>query len=77
MQDYDHLAATCKPHCSASQVDPARIKLISADVSLGVGAAAVTTAAILLFGRAAASRSTEVQVTPQRSGAGVVVVHHF
>ena len=49
--DVDDLQTSCKPNCKEADVDSARTKLIIADVSLGVGVAALIGAAVLYFTR--------------------------
>ena len=49
--DVSDLESTCKPHCTESQVNSARTKLIIADISLGVGVVALGVATYLILTR--------------------------
>jgi hypothetical protein len=49
--DVSDLESTCKPHCTESQVNSARTKLIIADISLGVGIVALGVATYLILTR--------------------------
>lgn len=58
----------CKPYCKGADVDSARTKLLVADVSLGVGVAALGVATYLFFTRPAVDTS-KVQTAAQKEGA--------
>jgi hypothetical protein len=67
--DRDEMARTCKPDCSTDDVDSARLKLTLANVSLGVGIAALGAGAYFFFTRPT-ERSTamHVRVAPVAGG---------
>jgi hypothetical protein len=65
----NNLRSTCAPNCSSSQVDSARVKVILADVSLGVGIASLGIATTwLLLSRSSKGETTTVSVEPTLGG---------
>jgi hypothetical protein len=70
--DADHLRATCAPNCKQGDVDAVRTKEIVANVSLGVGIAAVAAAAVVLIVRPSAARAApavvRIEVRPAVGG---------
>jgi len=74
--EYDKLVSSCAPRCSESVVSPVRTKLLAANVSLGVGLAALGTAAVLLLVQGptkSASRPTpSFGIAPLPGGAAAV-----
>ena len=66
----DDLQASCAPGCSSSDVKEVRRNYLLADVSLGVGAAALITGAVLLFTRPERplEEGAEVSVAPTNGG---------
>ncbi|UQA56920.1 hypothetical protein [Polyangium aurulentum] len=67
--DFDHLQATCAPHCAPAEVDPVRAKLVAANVSLGVSIAALGVGAVLLAVRPGAPGRVAFGVSPTAGGA--------
>ena len=55
--DVDRMRASCAPGCKPAEVEAARAKLIAANVSLGVGIAALGAAGIVLIVRSRAPSS--------------------
>ena len=77
--DYASLRDTCSPHCAHDDVARIRTRFAIADISLAVGAAALTAAAILILGAhwPAAGARTDVAVVPARDGAAATVRFTF
>lgn len=66
--DISNLRSTCAPSCAASSVDSARTKIIVANVSLGVGIAAVAVAAGFLIWRSPEGKTAAFSVAPTVGG---------
>ena len=66
-----HLQDTCSPRCTDSQVDAVDRRALFADVSLGVGVAALAVAGTLYFTRPAETETVrlEASVLPYGGGA--------
>jgi hypothetical protein len=78
--DADELRATCAPSCQEADVDAVRIKLTAANAALGLGAAALGTAAILWLtrpGQASSPPSARVSLAPSVNGGIAVVEGRF
>jgi hypothetical protein len=79
--DAAELRRTCSPNCSQTDVDAVRSKLIVANVSLGVGVAALGVATILWIAKgSAAPKSTSafrLAVVPAARGQGAEVTSTF
>ena len=72
--DVNNLRATCSPNCAQSDVDAAHTKLVVADISAAVGAAALvgTILSVVLRGKAkptTAALVTQTEVHPVLGGA--------
>lgn len=67
--DFDHLQGTCAPQCAPAQVDPIRVKVIAANVSLGVSIAALGAGAVLLAVRPSAPAKVAFGIAPTAGGA--------
>jgi hypothetical protein len=77
-RDVDHLRETCAPDCAPSSVDAARAKLIAANVSLGLGLAAIGAAVIVLVARPrAAPPAAAVALRPAPGGAALELSARF
>jgi hypothetical protein len=48
-QDVDEMRTSCAPFCDPARVDAARRDALIANISLGVGAAALVTAGVFVF----------------------------
>jgi hypothetical protein len=76
--DASDLRQTCAPHCAESDVDAVRSKLLAANVSLGIGLAAIGVAGLLWFLQGSASSQPtsslrfDVVPLPGQRGANVV-----
>jgi hypothetical protein len=77
--DADDLRATCAPGCAPSQVDAGRVKLVTADVALGVGAVSLVAATWIGVSGLTRSRAAawEVFVVPAPSAARAGVALRF
>ncbi|WP_437605066.1 hypothetical protein WMF20_28235 [Sorangium sp. So ce834] len=64
----DHLEQTCSPKCADSDLDAVRTRYLIADISLGVGAAALAGAALTYLLRPTKERPIAVSVEPSRTG---------
>ncbi|HEY2517204.1 MAG TPA: hypothetical protein VGI39_40305 [Polyangiaceae bacterium] len=74
--DENGLRGSCSPNCNQGEIDRVRGKYIGADVALGVGAAALVSAAVWYFVRPSHTERQEppkdgVAVAPNRGGAVV------
>jgi hypothetical protein len=68
--DLNHLRQTCAPYCSASQLGSVKTEALVADVSLGVGVAALAAAAYVFFTqKTTASTSAVIDVRLEHGGA--------
>ena len=56
----NHLEHVCSPNCSSNDVDPVHSRLLAADISLGVGIAALTGALISYLARPSVPAEHEV-----------------
>jgi hypothetical protein len=79
--DVYNLRATCAPNCTDSQKNTASTDLLVANVSFGVGVAALVTAAIVWIaapGSAPAGKaSASLDVVPLKGGGGASLGWHF
>jgi hypothetical protein len=67
--DANNLRATCAPNCPSSDVDSARLKIILADVSIGVGIASLGVATTwFLLSRSSKGETATVSVEPTLGG---------
>ncbi|WP_437738346.1 hypothetical protein [Sorangium sp. So ce1335] len=64
----DHLEKTCSPTCGDSELSAVRTKYLIADISLGVGAAALVGAGLTYLLRPTKERPVVVSVEPSRTG---------
>lgn len=73
----NHLEHVCAPNCSSNDVDPVHARLLAADISLGVGIAALTGAVISYLARPSVpvqrAVSGDVNVTPDGVRASAVL----
>ncbi len=79
-QDNSDLQKMCKPNCSPASVDHVQTMYIAADISFGVGAAALAAATWMLVkphGEDKPSPSAKVEVHPTASGAFASVSGSF
>ncbi|AGP38192.1 hypothetical protein SCE1572_29180 [Sorangium cellulosum So0157-2] len=66
--EQDRLEKTCSPSCADSDLDAVRTRYLIADISLGVGAAALAGAALTYLLRPTKERPIAVSVEPSRTG---------
>jgi hypothetical protein len=74
------LDSSCAPRCQQSDADHLRMTYLAADISLGVGVAALgiaTWIAVASVSRRAPPTGTWLEVHPLLGGAGAGVVGHF
>lgn len=72
--DVERMRVECAPGCKQGEVDAARAKLIAANVSLGVGIAALAAAGIVLIARPRAqAKPLAITVHPALGGAAVTL----
>lgn len=77
-KEFDKLRGTCGTSCLDEETRIGRRNQLAANVSLGVGAAALAGAiGWVLFRPALASSSTQVAILPTRSGAFATIVGHY
>lgn len=76
--EYDDLTAECKPNCTSEQVDSVDMKYTASTTLIGVGAAALVTAGVLLIVRGASSEPPAavkaLSVEPVAGGQGATAV---
>jgi hypothetical protein len=75
--DVEGLRARCQPICASSDVDPIRTKLIVANVSAGVGVAALAAAIWIFVTRPTERATTRVGVVPNDRGIAVQLARTF
>jgi len=74
--DYDELSASCAPRCSPVLVEPVRQKLIAANVSIGLSAAALLAGAVIFITAPRGEPSAKITsfgVAPLPGGAAVLL----
>jgi hypothetical protein len=67
----------CAPHCDPAEVDAARVKIVAADVSAGVGLFAAGLGAYLLLAPRRAVSSVAVGASPVHGGAMTTLAYRF
>jgi hypothetical protein len=68
VRDRDHLRDTCAPRCSEGDVSAVRTEVIVANVSLGIGVAAMAVAGWMFFGSRAQNSAVVLRAEPRVGG---------
>lgn len=80
ISDFHDLRTSCRNHCTDAQVDPVRTRVIAADISLGVGIAALGVATWLFLSSSPStpkSKAARVDMRASSQGGGLSVETSF